>query len=49
MLSTVFGPAVGCAIDQHGGRGILAISNLVLCRGLVLLGLSDGILLLALA
>ena len=24
LLSAVFGPAVGRAIDQHGGRGVLA-------------------------
>ena len=46
LLSAVFGPAVGRAIDQRGGRGVLAISNLVLAAGLVLLALSHGILLL---
>src|SRR5438477_6056660 len=40
LLSAVFGPALGRAIDQRGGRGILAISNLVLSAGLVLLGLA---------
>src|SRR5919112_4066856 len=49
LLSAVFGPAVGRAIDQHGGRGVLAISNIILAAGLVLLGLSDGIFLLSLA
>ena len=37
LLSAFFGPAVGRAIDQRGGRGMLAISNLVLAAGLVLL------------
>ena len=39
LLSAVLGPAVGCAIDNRGGRGVLALSNLVLATGLVLLGL----------
>jgi MFS family permease len=49
LLSAVFGPAVGRAIDQHGGRGVLAISNMVLAAGLVLLGLSHEIFLLSFA
>ena len=49
LLSAVFGPAVGRAIDQHGGRGVLAISNVILAAGLVLLGLSHEIFLLSLA
>ena len=49
LLSAVFGPAVGRAIDQRGGRGVLAISNVVLAAGLVLLGLSHEIFLLSLA
>ena len=42
LLSAVLGPAVGRAIDNHGGRGILALSNLVLAAGLVLLGVAQG-------
>jgi MFS family permease len=49
LLSAVFGPAVGRAIDRDGGRGILAVSNLVLAAGLVLLSLAHGILLLSAA
>jgi MFS family permease len=49
LLSAVFGPAVGRAIDTRGGRGILAVSNLVLAAGLVLLATAQGILTLALA
>ena len=49
LLSAVFGPAVGRAIDQHGGRGVLAISNVILAAGLVLLGPSHEIFLLSLA
>ena len=47
LLSAVFGPAVGRAIDQRGGRGVLALSNLVLAAGLVLLGLAHEIFLLS--
>src|SRR3954471_21580882 len=49
LLSAVFGPAVGRAIDQRGGRGVLALSNLVLAAGLVMLGIAQGIFTLALA
>src|SRR5271156_874754 len=35
--SAAMGPAVGKAIDRHGGRGMLAASNLMLALGLVLL------------
>jgi len=49
LLSAVLGPAVGRAIDNHGGRGILALSNLVLAAGLVLLGLAQGFVTLAVA
>ena len=34
-LSAVLGPSVGRAIDNRGGRGVLALSNLVLATGLV--------------
>ena len=36
LLSAVLGPSVGRAIDNRGGRGVLALSNLVLATGLVL-------------
>jgi MFS family permease len=49
LLSAFIGPAVGRAIDQCGGRGILAISNLVLAAGLVLLGCAQGLMSLAAA
>jgi hypothetical protein len=35
LLSAVVGPAVGRLIDRHGGRDILASSNLVLGAGLI--------------
>src|SRR3954451_8490228 len=49
LVSAFLGPAVGRAIDQHGGRGVLAISNLVLAAGLVLLGMAQGIVTLTIA
>ena len=38
VVMALTGPATGRAIDAFGGRGVLAISNLVLAAGLVLLG-----------
>jgi MFS family permease len=49
LLAAMLGPAVGRAIDRRGGRGLLAISNLVLAAGLVLLGEAHGIALLSAA
>ena len=49
LLAAVLGPAVGRAIDRGGGRGLLAISNLVSAVGLVLLGEAHGIVLLSAA
>src|SRR5262249_60940800 len=43
------GPAVGKIIDRHGGRGVLAASNLVLALGLALLARADGIVGLVIA
>jgi nitrate/nitrite transporter NarK len=42
LLSAVLGPSVGRAIDNRGGRGVLALSNLVLAAGLVLLGVAQA-------
>ena len=36
------GPPAGRAIDRWGGRGVLAISNLVLALGLALLGFASS-------
>ena len=49
LLSAVLGPSVGRAIDNRGGRGVLALSNLSLAAGLVLLGVAPGFFVLALA
>jgi len=49
LLSAATAPYVGQLIDRHGGRAVLACSNVVLAAGLVLLGLSQGVVSLALA
>jgi MFS family permease len=42
VLTGLGGPAVGRLVDRHGGRGMLAASNLVFAGGLALLGLATG-------
>jgi MFS family permease len=49
LVSAFLGPTVGRVIDQHGGRGVLAFSNLILAAGLVLLGTAQGIVTLTIA
>ena len=49
LVSALLGPPVGRVIDTHGGRGVLAASNLVLAAGLVLLALTQGVVTLAAA
>ena len=49
VLSALLGPRVGRQIDLVGGRSVLAISNLTLAAGLVLLGLAASIPLLVAA
>lgn len=46
VVMALAGPPVGRAIDRHGGRGVLAISNIVLAAGLALLAAAHGPLLL---
>ena len=43
LLSAFIGPAVGRLIDRHGGRVLLACSNLVIAAGLVILAAAHGI------
>src|SRR5260370_30881403 len=43
LLSAVLGPSVGRAIDNRGGRGVLALSHLVPAMGLLLLRLPPGL------
>jgi MFS family permease len=49
LLSAFLGPAVGRAIDNRGGRGVLVLSNLVLAAGLILLAGAQGVIGLAAA
>jgi len=49
LLAAVIGPAVGRMIDEHGGRNVLAASNLVIAAGLVTLAMSQGIVTLTIA
>jgi predicted MFS family arabinose efflux permease len=49
VISALLGPRVGRQIDLVGGRQVLSISNLTLAAGLVLLGLTYSIPVLAAA
>jgi MFS family permease len=42
LLSAVVGPSVGRLIDRHGGRAVLAASNLVIAGGLIILAAAHG-------
>jgi MFS family permease len=42
LLQAALGPIIGRAIDHHGGRGVLVLSNLVLAGGLGWLALTQG-------
>ena len=46
VISGLLGPRVGHVIDTFGGRGLLAVSNLVFATGLLLLSFAHGLLLL---
>lgn len=46
VISGLLGPRVGHFIDTFGGRGLLAVSNLVFAAGLLLLSFAHGPLLL---
>jgi len=49
LLGAAISPYVGRLIDDHGGRAILAASNLVLAIGLAALGLAQGVVSLTVA
>jgi MFS family permease len=49
LLSAVIGPSVGRLIDRHGGRVLLACSNLVIAAGLVILAAAHSIVGLVIA
>ena len=42
LIAAFAGPAVGRIIDRRGGRGVLALSNIVLACGLVVLAAAHG-------
>ena len=46
VISGLLGPRVGHFIDTFGGRGLLAVSNVILAAGLLLLSVASGPLLL---
>jgi len=46
LIAAFTGPAVGRFIDRHGGRGVLALSNIVLAAGLIVLAAAQGVVLL---
>jgi MFS family permease len=43
LLSAMVGPGVGRLIDRHGGRAMLAASNLVIGAGLLALAMAHGL------
>jgi MFS family permease len=43
LIAAFAGPRIGRAIDRHGGRGVLALSNLVLAGGLAALAFASGL------
>src|SRR6202048_4163882 len=43
LLSAVVGPSVGRLIDRHGGRDLLAASNLVIAAGLLILAAAHSV------
>lgn len=44
LIAAFVGPTVGRLIDRNGGRGVLALSNVVLAGGLIGLAASNGAL-----
>ena len=49
LIAAGAGPAVGRFIDRYGGRGVLALSNIVLAAGLLILAATNGVAVLLLA
>jgi MFS family permease len=49
LLSGLLGPLAGRTIDRHGGRDVLAVTNLVFAAGLVLLSAATNLIGLAAA
>ena len=46
LIAAFAGPAVGRVIDRQGGRGVLAVSNVVLAAGLLALAAANGAIML---
>jgi MFS family permease len=42
LIAAFAGPSVGRIIDRHGGRGVLALSNIILAGGLTMLAAAVG-------
>ena len=49
LLTALLGPAAGRAIDQRGGRDVLAISNLIFILGLLIMAFANGLPMLILS
>src|SRR5215510_3738452 len=49
VISAMLGPRIGRQIDMVGGRQVLSASNLIIAAGLVLLGLSQSLAVMAFA
>lgn len=49
VISAMLGPRIGRQIDLVGGRQVLSASNLIIAAGLVLLGFSQSIAVMAIA
>jgi MFS family permease len=49
LLTALLGPAAGRAIDQRGGRDVLALSNVIFALGLFLMAFAHGLPMLALS
>jgi MFS family permease len=46
LIAAFAGPMVGRFIDRYGGRGVLALSNIVLAAGLIVLAVANSVALL---
>ena len=49
VISALLGPRIGRQIDLVGGRQVLSVSNLTIAAGLILLGLSQSVAVMAMA
>jgi MFS family permease len=49
LLSGLLGPLAGRVIDKHGGRDVLALTNVIFAAGLVALSFASNLVMLAVA